>query len=520
MVVDRSTEIDAGSHTEGNMSHLTHLLSLSRAARLIGVNRSELQKKIQLGELHAFDGMVSIDDLLRAYPKAQLEDDSEYRRVLYIKEKAFGKRVFERAMPDVETLATRVTELSKELTLSQSQVRQFKLLIDRLRDKLAGIGKHPEADAQGALSELKSWLATELQAAMEPDYANPLAVRDNLLRVMSAHVTVLPSGHDFFIDGPDTLLEGALRAGVPLNYGCSGGNCGLCRAKIVSGLVKKTRHHDYALTESEKSQGYVLLCSNTAVTDVEIEAAVAGGVQDIPFQQIAAKVKSITPLKHDMALLHLQTPRSSRLRFLAGQSVTLQLGKSFTAELPVASCPCDERNLLFHVHRRPGNLFSDYLFNRLKDNEVVDIEGPQGEFILQEKTSRPLCFIALDTGFAPIKSLIEHAMSLDEAEAIHLYWIGSTESNIYLPNIPRAWADALDNFHYTPLLAGHDLSHMTGIREEALLGLLRGILNEHAEVTDGDVYIAGPESASKLVEQFFLDLGLTKTRVFVTYHNL
>ena len=100
------------------------------------------------------------------------------------------------------------------------------------------------------------------------------------------------------------LLEGALRSGVPLNYGCSGGNCGLCKAKIVSGQVKKTRHHDFVLSEAEKIQGYVLLCSNTAVTDVEIEAPVAGGVQDIPFQEIAAKVKSITLLNQDVALLH------------------------------------------------------------------------------------------------------------------------------------------------------------------------------------------------------------------------
>ena len=502
------------------MSQQTHLLSLSRAARLIGVNRSELQKKIQLGDLQAFDGMVTVDDLLRAYPKAKLEDDTEYQRVLHIKEKSFGKRVFERAMPDVETLATRVTELSKELTLSQTQVKQFKLLLDRLDDKLIDIERRAEGDAKAAVGSLKSWLVAEVQAALEPDYANPLAVRDNLLRVLAAHVTVLPSGHDFFVDGPDTLLEGALRAGVPLSYGCSGGNCGLCRAKIVAGQVKKTRHHDYALTESEKKQGYVLLCSNTAVTDVEIEAPVAGGVQDIPFQQISAKVKSIAQLTQDMALLHLQTPRTSRLRFLAGQYVTLVLSKSLTAEMPIASCPCDERNILFHVRRMPGNLFSDYVFNRLKSNEVVDIEGPEGEFILQEKTARALYFFAYDTGFAPIKSLVEHAISLDTAESINLYWIGSGDSSIYLPNIPRAWSDALDNFHYTALVAGHDLSRLTPVREEALRVMLKGILNEHPEVADGDVYIAGPESAATLTEQFFLDLGLPKTRVFLTYQSL
>lgn len=244
------------------------LITLSRAARLIGVIRSELQKKVQQGDLHAFDGMVNIDDLLRAYPKAQLEDDVEYRRVSQIKEKAFGKRVFERAMPDVDTLATRVTELSRELAINRIQVKQFKFLLDRLRGRLEGLSMQADGDAKDALNGLIGWLGDEERAALEPDYPNPLAVRDNLLRVMAAHVTVLPSGHDFFIDGPDTLLEGALRSGVPLNYGCSGGNCGLCKARVIAGQVKKTRHHDYVLSEADKARGYVLLSSNTAVTDV------------------------------------------------------------------------------------------------------------------------------------------------------------------------------------------------------------------------------------------------------------
>jgi len=37
-----------------------------------------------------------------------------------------------------------------------------------------------------------------------------------------------------------------------------------------------------------------------------------------------------------------------------------------------------------------------------------------------------------------------------------------------------------------------------------LLKMLKGIINEHPEITDGDMYIAGPESASKVTERFFL----------------
>ena len=123
------------------MSDRNQLITLSRAARLIGVIRSELQKRIQNGELSSFDGMVTVDDLLLAYPDAQLEDEVEYQRVSHIKERAFGKRVFERALPEAEVLAARVTELSTALANSQTQVRQLNILLDRLRDKLSEIGK-------------------------------------------------------------------------------------------------------------------------------------------------------------------------------------------------------------------------------------------------------------------------------------------------------------------------------------------------------------------------------------------
>jgi len=47
--------------------------------------------------------------------------------------------------------------------------------------------------------------------------------------------------------------------------------------------------------------------------------------------------------------------------------------------------------------------------------------------------------------------------------------------------------------------------------------MLEGIINAHPEVADGDLYIAGPEAASRVAENFFLGLGLPKTRVFLAF---
>jgi CDP-4-dehydro-6-deoxyglucose reductase len=494
---------------------MSDTLSLTRAARLIGVTRAELQKKIKRGEMISHDGMVTVENLLACYPDAQLEDTAESRRIAQIKERAFGKRVFERAMPEPEVLAARISELGKTLAISQRQVKQFNTLLGKLWDKFTEIESRLDTQSLKTMQDLKLWVKHEVEVTMEPGFINPLAIKDNVLRITTAQVTVLPGKQDFLVEGHDTLLEAAMRSGIPLSYGCSGGNCGLCKARVVSGEVKKTRQHDFTISDAEKNRGYILLCSNTAVSDVVIEAAVAGSVQDIPFQQITAHVKAMGHINDDMILLHLQTPRTQRLRFLAGQNVTLRVGQSYSTELPIASCPCDDRNVLFHVGRQRGNLFSDYVFDHLKHNEVVDIEGPHGEFILHEKSPRPLYFFAFDTGFAPIKSLIEHALSL-EAETIHLHWFGSGQSSIYLPNIAHAWQDALDNFHYEEHVAGFDLRTVSGKREETLLKQLGKVFSGDANLLQGDIYIAGPEDAASIAEQFFLDKGLPKTRVAVT----
>jgi CDP-4-dehydro-6-deoxyglucose reductase len=215
--------------------------------------------------------------------------------------------------------------------------------------------------------------------------------------------------------------------------------------------------------------------------DLVIEALETSNTGDIPPQQIVARIKALQPLNADVMLLHLQTPRNNRLRFLAGQNVTLAAGET-SAQLPIASCPCDDRNLHFHVVRNEQDDFARQVFASLKAGDPLTVFGPWGDFVLRADSPRPILFVAGDAGFAPIKGLIEHAMSLDAAELLHLYWQASHPAGHYLANLCRSWADALDNFRYTPL-AGEDGA-------EALVQRMHA---DHADLHDFDLYLAGPE---------------------------
>lgn len=489
---------------------MTQLLTLSRAARLIGVRRGALQGKIRSGELATFEGMVSADDLQRAYPQARLEDNAGLERLERIKDAAFAQRVREHLLPDAEVLVARLGALSAERGQLEVRLEQYRSVVEELQGKLRALSE--AASPRTAAAEVLGWLERRLApdapgGASEP--SPPLRLQQDFLRIMTAHVQLKPSGHEFFVDGNDSLLEAALRAGLALDYGCSAGSCGKCKAKVLSGKVQKTRRSDYALSAAEKIAGVVLMCCNTAVGDLTIEAREAHGATDMPLQNIEARVKSVSPLGEDMRLLHLQTPRSSRLRFLAGQSVALELPGAVSASYPVASCPCDDRNLQFHVRKVAGDAFAARVFAGLAPSDMVRIVGPRGDFVLDEESSRPMLFIAGDTGFAPVKSLIEHAMALEAAESLSVIWIATANNGHYLDNLCRSWSDALDDFSYLPLTLEGPWS------QEAIERVLPPALAAHAGLEACDVYIAGPAPLANVAEYLLLERGLARTRLFV-----
>ncbi len=484
---------------------INRYLSLSQAARLVGIKRRTLQKRIQDGDILTFEGMVSLEELLKAYPQTEIEDNTMIEHSQHIKHAAYNKLLRDgNSVPDTDVLSTRVTALCQELSETRSVAKKYVEIVEQLAQRLAKIKtSEPEFDA------LKLWLkqATEAQRSDAQASAQLLA-NDTLLRLMTAHVRILPSGHDFFVEGTSSLLEAGLRAGLALNYACSNGNCGKCKARLISGDIKQTQTHDFMLSDEQKATGEFLMCCNAAISDVVLETVEASNTRDIPEQQISAKVKKIE-FRSNVALLHLKTPRTKRLRFFAGQYVTLGDGQTIpSTELSISSCPCDDMNLHFQIPGIEHNAFAQHVFQSLKPGDAIDIVGPRGEFVLDENSVRSLVFIAWHTGFAPIKSLIEHAMALDDAEHIHLFWITAKPSDRYMDNLCRAWQDALDNFHYHTIDA--DLLSDDTETHQPVLDTICDTL-EH--LADYDFYIAGRETLISSCANMAQQRGVPNTQL-------
>jgi len=485
---------------------MPRLITLSRAARLVGVKRGALQTKIQQGELRTFEGELLLADLLKVYPQTTVEDTTMLERVEHIMEQAVNKiiRPASEDAPDTDTLAARILALGQELAQARQEARRNADLITDLKQKLDELAPESEQTQDRTFSKLRDWFTLALASTDTTADDSDILAREAFLRVMAAQVRILPSGHEFFIEGSDSILEAGLRGGLALDYGCSNGNCGKCKAKVVSGQVKKICPHDYALSETEKGLGYILTCANTAVTDVVLEAEEALGSHDIPQQEIDIRVKKTECPDDRIIILHARTPRTQRLRFLAGQYLSLELEGLPAQYCSIASCPCDDMNLQFHIPTLAGDPFSEQLAGSVRANSVISVQGPKGAFTLKEDSPRWVVFIAVNAGFGPVKSLIEHAMALDIAEHLYLYWITTPGNSHYLGNLCRAWNDALDNFQYRPLEA-------TDTRPVA--EVLPEIIADLDAVEELDFYVCAPGPLLESIESCLTGNGVPPSRL-------
>jgi len=68
-----------------------------------------------------------------------------------------------------------------------------------------------------------------------------------------------------FVDAGKSILQAALQSDIKIKYSCTEGQCGMCRAFLLSGEVKLRKNH--VLTEEELKDGEILLCQGFPLSD-------------------------------------------------------------------------------------------------------------------------------------------------------------------------------------------------------------------------------------------------------------
>ncbi|MBM3342528.1 MAG: CDP-6-deoxy-delta-3,4-glucoseen reductase [Betaproteobacteria bacterium] len=268
---------------------------------------------------------------------------------------------------------------------------------------------------------------------------------------MPHQITIKPSNHTFSVSGDETILDGALREGFHIAYGCRDGACGSCKGKLLEGRVEYGEYSDTALTDEDKENGYALFCQAKPLSDVIIECREISAIKDIPVRVLPCRVQKLEKLAPDVMMIHLRLPANERLQFLAGQYIDILTKAGLRRSLSLANPPHDDAMLQLHL-RNYGGPFSQYVFGTLKEKDILRFEGPLGTFFLREDSDKPIILLASGTGFAPIKAIIEHAIHNGIQRPMTLYWGCRVRDDLYLNGLAEGWARE-HGVRYIPVLS-------------------------------------------------------------------
>jgi len=309
----------------------------------------------------------------------------------------------------------------------------------------------------------------------------------------------------------ETLLESALREEIAFPFDCRNGGCGVCKCTLLAGSVDYGLYQSDALSDAERAAGKALACCATPLTDVELEYVPRVAPGRLPVHRHRARVVALTRLADDVMQVRLAVTGERPLRFRAGQYINVLLDDGEKRSFSFATAPHAGGDIELQIRLVPGGRFTTHVFEKMQVGEVVEFEGPLGSFFLREDSDKPIIFVAGATGFAPVKSMLEHAFHAGVKRDMVLYWGVRSKKDLYLADLPERWAAEHPNFRFVPVLSApraEDNWHgRTGLVHEAILA-------DYPDLSGHQLYACGSVQMVEAAHPAFAAQGLAQDDCF------
>ncbi|QDE30494.1 FAD-binding oxidoreductase [Shewanella polaris] len=265
---------------------------------------------------------------------------------------------------------------------------------------------------------------------------------------MTYKIEIMPSGISF--ESESNILDDAIAQNIYLEYSCKSGDCGVCSADVLSGVV---------INENGKavSSGKVLTCKSRAETNITLKANYFPELSNIKQQTIPCKVSSVTYTTDDIVILTFRFPPSLLFEYLPGQYIDLSFN-GIKRSYSIANANVTGKGIELHIRKVPNGKMSTQIFGQVKVNQLMRMEGPKGTFFVRDNI-KPLILLATGTGIAPIKAIVENLVHSGDEREINIYWGMQYKGELYCTEL-FALAKAYKHINVTPVLS----------REETYIG--------------------------------------------------
>jgi NAD(P)H-flavin reductase/ferredoxin len=303
-------------------------------------------------------------------------------------------------------------------------------------------------------------------------------------------VTLEPSGKTITVKEGQTILDAAIRNGIQVAYGCRHGSCSACKCQVLDGDFEiMDRVSEYSLMSFEREEGFILMCSTLAESDLVIE--IEEEESDLPFfavHDFEAEIVENAACTHDIHMIKLKLQEPQNIEYASGQFFEFDIpGLEDTRAYSLANKYQNGSMLEFHIKRVSEGKGSNFICD-LQVGDVVTGSGPYGSMQLRNR-DKDLIFIAGGSGMAPIKSLLEEIFSEYFENRVWFFYGARAKKDLYYVEEWMELAEQHPNFHFVPALSQPDATD----EWDGEVGFIADVISRKIEdMSNMDAYLCGP----------------------------
>lgn len=310
----------------------------------------------------------------------------------------------------------------------------------------------------------------------------------------------LKNSSNFQCSDEDTILNGAQKENININYSCKSGRCKSCKAKVLNGTSVAIQN-EIGLTLDEIKEGFILTCIRKPTSDITLDIEDLSDYALEPIRTLPSKVDGITKLSPNVIELRLRFPPQTSFNYLPGQYINIIKG-DYKRSYSIANNDSTNGIVLF-IKNYQGGLFSNYLFNEAKVNDLLRIEAPIGTFFLRNTDKKNIIFMATGTGIAPVKAILEQINDNNTGlltKNIFLFFGGRFIEDLF-------WKPEFSNINvnFIPVLSRSEQGW------DGSVGYVQDILlSKSINLSDSVVYACGSENMINDSHKILIKNGLSE----------